>query len=210
MIDVAEITDLQQQTVAQWHRQELDNPYTGLLQLVCEQHQFNYLLWHEEDIARSPQVPDSRIAEVKRAIDGYNQKRNDRIEKLDDFLIDELVRQSVVPQPGAKLNTETPGSAIDRLSILALRLYHMEEQAARSDATPEHQAKVEQRLTILRRQHADLSRSLVELIDDIFAGRKRLAVYRQFKMYNDPTLNPYLYQAELAAQAGPGSGTRNE
>jgi hypothetical protein len=194
MINVREITGLQRDTVERWHQEEIANRFSGFLQLVCEQHKFNYLLWHEEDIARSPNVGDDRIAAVKRAIDRYNQQRNDAIEKLDDWLIAELGRRQVKLQAGAPLNTETPGSAIDRLSILALRLYHMQEQADRSDASPEHREKVQGRLTILREQHADLSQSLQELTDDIAAGRKRMKVYRQFKMYNDPTLNPYLYQ----------------
>ncbi len=195
MIDVREITELHRSTVALWHTQEMSNPYQGFLNVVCEQHQFNYLLWHEEDIARSPDVGDERVAQVKRNIDRYNQQRNDRIEKLDDYLVAELAAANIAPAADAKQNTETPGSAIDRLSIMALRLYHMEEQAARSDATPEHKAKVESRLVILREQHADLASNLAELLADIFAGRKRLKVYRQFKMYNDPTLNPYLYKA---------------
>jgi hypothetical protein len=195
MIDVREITKLQQEAVERWHGEEIANPYTGFQQLVCEQHKFNYLLWHEEDVARSPDVGDDRIAAVKRAIDRYNQQRNDAIEKLDDWLIAELGRKEVRLQEGARLNTETPGSAIDRLSILALRLYHMQEQADRVDASAEHVQKVSGRLAILREQHADLSQSLQELLDDIFSGRKRMKVYRQFKMYNDPTLNPYLYQA---------------
>ena len=151
-------------------------------------------MWHEEDIARSPNVGDQRIAAVKRAIDGYNQKRNDGIEALDAYLLRELADRGIVPQPDARQNTETPGSTIDRLSILALRRYHMQEQADRADATDEHRAKVTKRLEILAEQHHDLSNSLAELLDDIFAGRKRLKVYFQFKMYNDPTLNPYLYQ----------------
>ena len=97
--------------------------------------------------------------------------------------------------PFLPLNTETPGSAIDRLSILSLRLYHMAEQAARRDADAEHVAKANARLEILHEQRRDLSNSLIELVADIFAGRKRLKVYRQFKMYNDPTMNPYLYAA---------------
>jgi hypothetical protein len=198
MIDVKKITDLHTRTVELWHGQDIANPYDGFLHAVCEQHKFNFLLWHEEDIARSPNVGDARIAAVKRAIDGYNQQRNDGIERLDDFLIGELSARGVIPWPTARQNTETPGSTIDRLSILALRLYHMEEQAARRDATPEHLAKVNGRLAILREQHADLSASLVELLEDIFSGRKRLKVYRQFKMYNDPTLNPYLYEQRRA------------
>ena len=137
MIDVREITDLHAQTVALWHREDVLNLYTGFLQAVCQQHTFNYLLWHEEDVARSPNVGDERIAAVKRAIDGYNQKRNDGIEKLDAFLLNELAGQ-IVPQAGARQNTETPGSTIDRLSILSLRRYHMQEQADRADASAEH------------------------------------------------------------------------
>jgi hypothetical protein len=136
---------------------------------------------------------------VKRAIDRLNQQRNDLIEQLDDFLVAELSAANVVPGPDARLNTETPGSVIDRLSILALRLFHMEEQAARRDAGPDHVAKVTARLAILREQRHDLASALGELLDDIFAGRKRLKVYRQFKMYNDPTLNPYLYAAKRSA-----------
>ena len=99
-----------------------------------------------------------------------------------------------MPETGARQNTETPGSAIDRLSILSLRLYHMQEQIDRADASEAHCAKASERLSILNEQHRDLSRSLGELLDDIFAGRKRLKVYLQFKMYNDPTMNPYLYR----------------
>jgi hypothetical protein len=194
-IDVAEIVELQRATVAEWHRESPANSYQGFLHLVCAQHQFNFLLWHEEDVARSPDVGDQRIAAVKRAIDRYNQQRNDAIEKLDDALVAELEKRGVRPASDAPLNTETPGSTIDRLSILALRLYHMEEQAARSDTTVEHQAKVRGRLEVLYEQHRDLAASLGQLLQDIFAGRKRLKVYRQFKMYNDPSLNPYLYQA---------------
>ncbi len=195
MIDVQEISDLHASTVALWHQQEISNPYSGFLQAVCQQHSFNFLLWHEEDIARSPNVGDAQIAAVKRAIDGYNQKRNDGIEALDAYLLRELESQQIVPRPDARQNTETPGSTIDRLSILALRRYHMQEQADRADASQEHKAKARGRLDVLAEQHRDLATSLAELLDDIFAGRKRLKVYFQFKMYNDPTMNPYLYQA---------------
>ena len=194
MIDVKEVLNLHATTVERWHREPLDNPYRGFLQLVCQQHQFNYLLWHEEDIARSPDVGDLKIAAVKRAIDKYNQQRNDAIEKLDDFLIGQIAAVGVRLVANASQNTETPGGAIDRLSIMALRKYHLEEQAARTDATPEHREKVAHRLLILGEQIADLASALAELLEDIFSGRKRMKVYRQFKMYNDPSMNPYLYQ----------------
>jgi hypothetical protein len=199
MFDVKNITELHQLTVEQWHRQEIYNPYEGFLQLVCTQHTFNFLLWHEEDIARSPDVGNDRIAEVKRAIDRYNQQRNDAIEKLDDFLQQELRNRSLRPEPDTRWNSETPGSVIDRLSILALRIYHMQEQAHRPDATAEHRQKAEGRLQILYVQHRDLAQALGELLDDLAAGRKQLKLYRQFKMYNDPAMNPYLYQRQKEA-----------
>lgn len=193
MIDVRLITQLHRDMVERWHRQPLDNPYDGLLRLVCEEHQRNYELWHQEDLARSPQASDKAIAEVKRTIDRLNQQRNDLIEAIDTELLAQLEAWGTRPRPGARLNTETPGSVVDRLSILALRLYHMEEQATRDDVDQDHRDAVCAKSKILREQRDDLAGALAELLDDIVAGRKRLKVYRQFKMYNDPKLNPYLY-----------------
>lgn len=190
MIDVQQVVELHRETVQRWHAGAVDNPYDGFLQLVCRQHEQNFLLWHQEDLARSPDAGDAQIARVKRVIDRLNQERNDLIEKIDDWLVAQL------PTPNSPLppfNTETPASVIDRLSILSLRIYHMQEQAVRPDADEAHRRKATARLEILQEQLADLSTSLAELLDDIRAGRKRLKVYRQFKMYNDPTLNPYLY-----------------
>jgi len=196
---VQRVTALHGETVARWHSNPPDNLYEGLLGVVCQQHQYNFLLWHEEDVARSPDVSDARIATVKRAIDGYNQQRNDWIEKIDEALIELLSTEGILPRESARLNTETPGSAIDRLSIMSLRIYHFLEQVRRDDADAEHVAKVQQRLDRCRRQHADLSQSLSELLDDIWCGRKLLQVYRQMKMYNDPSLNPYLYRSHRLA-----------
>ncbi len=196
---VQQITALHGETVARWHTDPPDNKYDGLLGIVCQQHQFNYLLWHEEDIARSPDVSDRRIAAVKRSIDRYNQQRNDWIEKIDESLIDLLAAEDILPREAARLNTETPGSAMDRLSIMALRNYHLVEQLDRDGADDAHRAKVEERLDRCRLQHADLSQALAELLDDIWSGRKVLNVYRQMKMYNDPTLNPYLYRSQRIA-----------
>ena len=199
-----QIGELHANGVARWHspefdREPLDNPYAGLLGVVCQQHQFNYRLWHQEDLARCPDASDRQIAEVKRAIDGLNQQRNDWIERIDEALLEALDSAGVAAADSAPLNTETPGSAIDRLSIMALRVYHLAEERARDEASDAHRAKVDEKLQRCAIQQADLTRSLGDLLDDIFAGRKRLRVYRQMKMYNDPTLNPYLYNAARKA-----------
>jgi hypothetical protein len=192
---IEQIKSLHAATVIRWHGAAPDNPYEGLLATVCQQHQYNFLLWHEEDIARSPDVSDRRIAAVKRSIDRYNQQRNDWIEKVDEALIELMAAEGLRPRAEARLNTETPGSAMDRLSIMALRIYHLDEQLARDGIDEVHRAKVQERLDRCHRQHADLAQALAELLDDIWAGRKLLKVYRQMKMYNDPSLNPYLYRS---------------
>ncbi len=196
METIATVTQFHRQMCETWHSQPVGNPHDGLLGLVCQQFSFNFLLWHEEDIARSRDVTAERIAEVKRAIDGYNQKRNDYIERIDDWIIEELGRRGIAPLADARQSTETAGSAIDRLSILTLRIYHLEEQRDRADATAEHRQNVTTKLAIALAQFDDLSRSAQELLDDLFAGRKRHKTYRQLKMYNDPTMNPYLYKAQ--------------
>ncbi|OYP34075.1 DUF4254 domain-containing protein [Rhodopirellula sp. MGV] len=192
---VAEITKLQVDTVAAWHEGPIENLYEGFLELVCRQHEFNYRLWHEEDIARSPSADDEKIAEVKRAIDKLNQARNDMIEKLDDAITEVLQTLHIEPATDAPVNTETSGSAIDRLSIMSLRLYHYREQLERDDADAEHRNKVAARIDLCQQQHADLSLSLQQLLDDIFDAKKRHKTYRQMKMYNDPSLNPEIYNA---------------
>ncbi len=194
-IGVGSITELQDNMVVRWHEVDVANLHDGFLGTVCQQHSFNFNLWHEEDIARCPESDDSVIAGVKRAIDGFNQQRNDWIERIDDEIAELLAGRGVQPLDSARLNTETPGSVIDRLSILSLRIYHLREQLGRHDATSEHKQGVEKKLAVCLMQKDDLSRSLHELLEDIFSGRKRHRTYRQFKMYNDPTLNPYLYQA---------------
>lgn len=198
MFNVDEILTLHETTVALWHQQPIENNHEGWLQVVCQQHQYNYELWHQEDIARSPDVNDQMIAGVKRAIDRLNQLRNDWIERLDDWISERLAEKQITPQDGARQNTETPGSCIDRLSILALRLYHLREQLERTDVDQAHLDKVQQRLAIGEAQRRDLSQGLRELFDDLGAGKKRHRTYRQMKMYNDPTLNPYLYKAKGA------------
>ena len=199
LIDIDQVLQLQAKTVAIWHTQPISNEYEGVYQLVCQQHQFNYELWHEEDIARSRDVTDARIAEVKRAIDRLNQARNDHIEKLDDWLSEALVHQGVEIHGDAIQNTETPGSAIDRLSIMALRLYHYREQLDRTDVEQAHVERVQQRIALCEEQRLDLSNSLKNLLDGIEQGRFVHKTYRQMKMYNDPTLNPQLYATKHRA-----------
>lgn len=193
---VSELSELQVDCVQRWHHGPIDQPARGFAGLVCKQHEFNFRLWHEEDTARSPTATDEQIAAVKRAIDKLNQQRNDFIEQVDDALAVQLAEAGVEPAADAKLNTETPGSALDRLSIMALRLYHYQEQLAREGVDDAHQAKVQERVALCQQQHADLSQSLQELLDDLFAGRKRHKLYRQMKMYNDPSLNPAIYQSD--------------
>lgn len=199
MIDIAQVLELHQQTVAAWHTAPIENRYSGLMHLVCEQHRFNYELWHQEDIARSRDVTDAKIAEVKRAIDRLNQARNDHIEKLDDWLTEEVKRRGIQPLSTARQNSETPGSAIDRLGIMSLRLYHYREQLERDDVEAEHVSRVTGRIALCEEQLRDLSRSLIELLADIEAGVRIHKTYRQMKMYNDPTLNPFLYKAATAS-----------
>ncbi|MEJ5340480.1 MAG: DUF4254 domain-containing protein [Thermogutta sp.] len=199
MIDVSAITDLHRDCTERWHHAPIDNPYRGFLNLVCEQHQRNFLLWHEEDKARDPTASDHEIAAVKRRIDRLNQERNDWIERLDEYILNNLAAWGVRPLPRAKLNTETPGAAIDRLSILALRIYHMEEQTQRTDVDEEHRERARAKLSILHQQHEDLSTALADLLADLFSGKRVMKIYRQFKMYNDPAYNPYLAQRRPAA-----------
>jgi hypothetical protein len=195
----AAINSLLADLVSWWHEVAPHHDETGFLGRICDLHLFNFLLWHEEDIARSPEVTDAKIAQVKRAIDRYNQARNDAIEKVDDWLIRELAARGIVASPDAPAATETPGAAIDRLSILELRRYHMREQIEREDATPEHRAKAADKLVILDAQRDHLVAAIDRLVTEIFKGSRPLRVFRQMKMYNDPTMNPYLYKTAAKA-----------
>jgi len=198
MIDISTVINLQTETVERWHLEPVENMFDesqSLLHTICQQHSFNFLLWHEEDIARSPDVSDAEIARVKRSIDRYNQQRNDWIEKIDDLIASLLEQHDIRPKADVPMNTETPGSTMDRLSILALRLYHLQEQLDRVDVDQAHLDSVQRKMAICRLQQDELSKALEQLIDDLIAGRKRHRIYRHFKMYNDPTLNPYLYQS---------------
>ncbi|HTI47734.1 MAG TPA: DUF4254 domain-containing protein [Casimicrobiaceae bacterium] len=163
----------------------------GVWHSIEANHRFNTLLWDEEDQARRRDVADSAIAANKRAIDGYNQKRNDAIERIDEALLARLA--AVTPRAGAWHNSETAGAMIDRLSILALKVFHMRAQAERTDADADHVASCGEKLARLIVQRNDLARCLDTLLVAAARGDAFWRIYRQFKMYNDPALNPYLY-----------------
>jgi hypothetical protein len=180
--------------VEEWHTPQ--GPAGGgegdLCAAILAQHASNFRLWHVEDRARRRDVPDAVIAACKREIDALNQSRNDGIEAVDRHLA--ALLEPLLPQGAVRrMNTETVGMAIDRLSILALKIYHMEEQTRRRDAGREHAETCRDKLAVLQRQRLDLARSVLELLDDYAAGIKRPVPYGQFKMYNDPNLNPELY-----------------
>lgn len=160
-------------------------------QAIEDNHRFNCLLWGEEDLARRRNVPDSEIAANKRAIDGHNQRRNDAIERIDEQLLSSLA--GVERKPGARLNSETAGAMIDRLSILSLKIHHMRLQTLRTDVDRDHVETCRAKLARLQEQRADLARCLDELLADAARGERYFKIYRQFKMYNDPKLNPAIY-----------------
>ena len=147
--------------------------------------------WHFEDIIRDPQIDPVEALVLKRRIDRSNQDRTDLVETIDSYFYTKYSR--IQPLPDATINTESPAWAVDRLSILALKIYHMREQVERADATPEHRAACRKKLDVLLEQQVDLSTAIDQLLADIEAGRKWMKVYKQMKMYNDPSTNPVLY-----------------
>ena len=195
LLDVEWLLQRQLSQVGEWHKiQYIPESGDPWYQLVSEQHHTNFDLWHEEDKARDPDAFDTIIATVKRSIDRLNQKRNDEIEKIDEALLDELGQRPIRILADARLNSETPGSMIDRLSISALKIYHMDEETKREDASSKHQKNCKAKLMLLQEQRRDLGKCLMEFLEDLVFGRKILKVYRQMKMYNDSSLNPVLYQ----------------
>ena len=147
--------------------------------------------WHFEDIIRDPHINPDDALSLKRRIDRSNQDRTDLVEEIDSYFRHQY--SQVKPLPEARLNTESPAWAIDRLSILALKIYHMAEQVSREDASAEHRAKCQAKLDVLNEQQVDLGTAIDHLLDDISEGKKYMKVYRQMKMYNDPSTNPVLY-----------------
>ncbi|MBQ9203400.1 MAG: DUF4254 domain-containing protein [Prevotella sp.] len=148
--------------------------------------------WHLEDIIRDPKINADDALAIKRRIDRSNQDRTDLVEEIDSYF--RSYYHDVKPLPEARLNTESPAWAIDRLSILALKIWHMREQTERTDADAAHIQKCQAKLQVLLEQQVDLSTAIDQLLEDIEAGRKYMKVYRQMKMYNDPSTNPILYK----------------
>lgn len=170
----------------------MHNPYAdGIEADLYRKCWIDTVQWHLEDIIRDPQIDPVEALAIKRRIDRSNQDRTDLVETIDSYFY--TLYHKVQRLPEATINTESPAWAVDRLSILALKIFHMREQAERSDASAEHRAVCQQKLNVLLEQHADLSLAIDQLLADIEAGRKWMKVYKQMKMYNDPATNPILY-----------------
>jgi hypothetical protein len=202
MLDALLITRLHDEANVYLHRSDslttaLPEP-ADFFAYVSLQHHANFDLWHEEDKARDPSATDAEIVRVKHAIDRLNQQRNDLVEKIDEWLLNAIPAQN----PLAPLNSETPGLMIDRLSILALKIYHTREEAHRPTASEAHHQRNVARLALLEEQRTDLANCLDALWAAVQSGERRFKLYRQLKMYNDPELNPAVYR-----RAVPPSGS---
>jgi uncharacterized protein DUF4254 len=197
MLDALLITRMQDEMTAALHETEselaIEAGADGLMAIAMAQHRANFELWHEEDKARVPGVADAEIARVKHAIDGLNQRRNDLVEKMDLWLMERLEQGA-----GAPLHSETPGLMIDRLSILALKIHHTREEAHRASATESHRLRNVERLALLEEQRQDLAGCLDALWAEVLGGTRQFKLYRQMKMYNDPELNPAVYNQKVA------------
>jgi len=197
VLEAARVTEFQSELTVRWHLTDPVAGETGLIRLVEENHLRNFLLWHEEDIARRDDLGYERVYQAKRNIDRYNQERNNYAEEMDLAIAAALAP----PEAGCPRNSETPGMIIDRLSILALKEFHMHEETVRAEASPVHRLKCAGKLARIRHQRSDLATCLGELLADVTAGRRTFSVYYQFKMYNDPTLNPQLYRSGVTMSA---------
>jgi hypothetical protein len=201
MLDALLITGMQDEMTAALHATESDfeieTGADGLMALAMAHHRANFDLWHEEDKARAPEVTDAEIARVKRAIDLLNQRRNDLVEKMDVWLMERLDQNEAAP-----LHSETPGLMIDRLSILALKIYHTHEETLRASATEAHRVRNKERLILLEEQRGDLASCLDSLWAEVLGGTRRFKLYKQMKMYNDPELNPAVYTGKHRTAAG--------
>jgi len=196
-ISAGHLTAALDNSTALWHTDETPLPAASVTpeSIALHLHRANFDLWHEEDKARDPHASAEAIAQEKHNIDRYNQQRNDLVEHFDHLLLDTL-HAAGLPNAAAPLNSETPGLMVDRLSILALKIYHTREEVERGHGSgvPAHHAeRNQQRLAQLLEQRADLAGCLDALWAQVLTGERRFKLYRQLKMYNDPTLNPVLY-----------------
>ena len=185
-----------EQSIVDYHKtdnvdQSVANPYNGVEGLLYGKCWIDTVQWHLEDIIRSPNLAAEHFVATKRRIDKSNQDRTDSVEKLDDYFLERF--QGVKPQANARLNSETPAWLLDRMSILQLKIYHMREQTLRADVEEAHREQCKRKLSVLLDQEADMAQCFDELVDDLEKGIKKMKVYRQMKMYNDPKLNPILY-----------------
>ncbi len=187
-----------QRSIEDYHRHDhvdtpITNPYEAgsIEHLLYHKNWIDTVQWHLEDIIRDPQIDPVEALAIKRRIDASNQERTDMVEYIDSYFLDKY--KEVQPLADARINTETPAWAVDRLSILALKIYHMAQEVAREDVSAEHRAACQTKLDVLLTQRIDLSQAIEELLTDIEAGRKYMKLYKQMKMYNDPALNPVLY-----------------
>lgn len=194
MLSAGQIVALQDRLTRLWHGavQKPEASAGAWLDLVARQHRANFDLWHIEDEARAPRVSDAELAAVKRRIDRTNQLRNDLAEELDRMLLEWLAARGLL-KTTAPLNSEPPGLIVDRLSILALKIYHTREEMRRKDAPEGHADRNRARLQVLEEQRADLAGCLDTLWQETLSGTRRFKLYRQLKMYNDPALNPAVY-----------------
>lgn len=174
--------------------QVFENPYPSdsLEHLLYRKNWIDTVQWHYEDIVRDPQIDPAAALDLKRKIDASNQDRTDTVEYIDSYFLQKY--KDVKAKPTATINSESPAWAIDRLSILALKIYHMKEEVDRKDASEAHKAKCQAKLDVLLEQKKDLSTAIDQLLSDIEQGDKYMKVYKQMKMYNDEELNPVLYQ----------------
>ncbi len=191
--------DIFNQSIADYHKTDnvdapLNNPFAeGTIEATLyHKNWIDTVQWHLEDIIREPSISAEEALKIKRRIDASNQDRTDMVEEIDTYFREKYADVEV--KEGAKINTESPAWAIDRFSILALKVFHMAEEVEREDASEEHKAKCRGKLAVLSEQHIDLGTAIEELVQDIASGEKYMKVYRQMKMYNDPSLNPVLYK----------------
>jgi hypothetical protein len=202
MPNLADISALHDQLTVRWHMEAFEvwrPPADGWTSLIARQHLANFELWHTEDAARTPGATDADLARVKRRIDETNQRRNDLSERIDGMLLESLAEEGL-PNASAPLHSESPGLMIDRLSILALKLFHTREEMERPGAPAGHAERNGERLAILAEQRDDLAACLVRLWEETVAGTRRFKLYRQLKMYNDPALNPAVYRTPSNAE----------